>query len=133
LKTVVIRNPNTSFSPRDFLSGSNLVYRCQLDQAAVPAPATGDAAEIAKYLGAAFMRSTLGINAQLDTLPCCTESQFYQNAPQNVQAINRYAKTIHQHAADHKAYAFGYDDVCASSSFVSVQHPRKLTLTILPF
>jgi hypothetical protein len=71
-EAIVFQNPNTAFSPKDFLSGSNLVYRCQVDRVAVPAPAQGVAAELAKYLGAAFMRSTLAINAQLDTLPCCT-------------------------------------------------------------
>ena len=35
-------------------------------------------------------------------------------------SINYYAKRIDALASDNKAYAFGYDDVGRSSSFVSV-------------
>src|SRR6185436_10124673 len=97
-----------------------------------PSPLPVDAEQIARNLGAAFMRSTLGqgvINGvNLDRLPLCNEvGQYYLHEP-----INQYAAVIHKHSVLQKAYAFGYDDVCEQSSVGITKNPTKLVLTVHP-
>lgn len=129
---VIIRNPNTS-RHAGFVSGSKDVYECQLQLDVVPpSPLPVDAQQIARNLGAGFMRSTLGQGVaggvNLDRLPLCNEvGQYYVHEP-----INQYAAAIHQHSILGKAYAFGYDDVCEQSSVGITKNPTKLVLTVHP-
>jgi hypothetical protein len=131
LQPVVIRNPNTN-KRIGFISGSKDVYECQIQLDVVtPEPLSADAAQIARDLGAGFLRSTLGQgvnNINLDRLPLCEEvGQYYMHEP-----INRYAAILHKHAILQKAYAFGYDDVCEQSSVGITKNPTELVLTVHP-
>jgi hypothetical protein len=129
---VKIQNPNTNHY-EGFVSGSKDVYMCQVQLAVVPPkPLPVDAEQIARNLGAGFMRSTLGqgvVNGvNLDNLPLCNEvSQYYLCEP-----LNQYAAAIHKHSILEKAYAFGYDDVCEQSSVGITKNPTKLVLTVHP-
>ena len=129
---VMIRNPNTS-RHAGFVSGSKDVYECQLQLDVVPpSPLPVDAQQIARNLGAGFMRSTLGQGVaggvNLDMLPLCNEvGQYYMHEP-----INQYAAAIHKHSILGKAYAYGYDDVCEQSSVGITKNPTKLVLTVHP-
>jgi hypothetical protein len=109
------------------------VYECQVQLDIV---GTGqfptDATDIARDLGAGFLRSTLaqgvvaGVN--LDSLPLCDQTaQYFAHEP-----INMYAATLHTHAIGQKAYAFGYDDVCEQSSVGITKNPTELVLTVHP-
>jgi hypothetical protein len=129
---VMIQNPNAN-RREGFVSGSKDMYECQAQLDVVPpTPLPVDAQQIARNLGAGFMRSTLaqgvvnGVN--LDMLPLCNEvGQYYLHEP-----INQYAAIIHQHSILGKAYAFGYDDVCEQSSVGITKNPTKLVLTVHP-
>lgn len=129
---VLIQNPNTNHH-EGFVSGSKDVYMCQVQLDVVPpSPLPVDAEQIARNLGAGFMRSTLGQGVSnginLDTLPLCNEvEQYYAH-----QSINQYAAAIHKHSILGKAYAFGYDDVCEQSSVGITKNPTKLVLTVHP-
>jgi hypothetical protein len=129
---VRIQNPNTNHH-EGFVSGSKDVYMCQVQLDVVPpTPLPVDAEQIARNLGAGFMRSTLGqgvVNGvNLDRLPLCNEvGQYYQHQP-----LNQYATAIHKHSILEKAYAFGYDDVCEQSSVGITKNPTKLVLTVHP-
>lgn len=129
---VRIQNPNNNHH-EGFVSGSKDVYMCQVQLDVVPpTPLPVDAEQIARDLGAGFMRSTLGqgvINGvNLDRLPLCDEvGQYYQHPP-----LNQYATAIHKHSILEKAYAFGYDDVCEQSSVGITKNPTKLVLTVHP-
>jgi hypothetical protein len=131
-ESVKIQNPNTNHH-EGFVSGSKDVYLCQVQLDVVPPnPLPVDAEQIARNLGAGFMRSTLGqgvINGvNLDSLPLCNAvGQYYQHEP-----VNQYAAAIHKHSILGKAYAFGYDDVCEQSSVGITKNPTKLVLTVQP-
>jgi len=130
---VMIQNPNTNH--RDgFVSGSKDVYMCQvqLDVVSPNPPLPVDAEQIARDLGAGFMRSTLGqgvaSGVNLDMLPICDDvGQYYRHEP-----VNKYAAIIHEHSISGKAYAFGYDDLCEQSSVGITKNPTKLVLTVHP-
>ncbi|HEU0082004.1 MAG TPA: beta-1,3-glucanase family protein [Bradyrhizobium sp.] len=129
-KPVMIRNPNTNSRP-GFVSGSKDVYECQV-QLDIVGEASTDAIDIARDLGAGFLRSTLGqgvVNGvDLDRLPLCDQTaRYYLHDP-----INRYAAILHEHAIAQKAYAFGYDDVCEQSSVGITKNPTRLVLTVHP-
>jgi hypothetical protein len=132
LKPVMIKNPNTNSRP-GFVSGSKDVYECQIQLDVVaPEPITADAGDIARDLGAGFLRSTLGqgvvSGVNLDVLPLCDQvGQYYAHGP-----VNMYATTLHKQAILQKAYAFGYDDVCEQSSVGITKNPTKLVLTVHP-
>lgn len=88
----------------------------------VPEHANGR--RIRAYLQAAFMRSTLLVN---NDLWACDSSQFYKNPP-----INLYAKTLHDAAVGgFGAYAFGFDDACSISSYISVRSPGSIDINLL--
>jgi Beta-1,3-glucanase len=132
LAPVMIKNPNSN--RRDgFISGSKDVYECQIQLDVVgPQSLSADAGDIARDLGAGFLRSTLGqgvVNGvNLDVLPLCDQiEQYYAHEP-----INMYAATLHKHAILQKAYAFGYDDVCEQSSVGITKNPKRLVLTVHP-
>jgi len=80
---------------------------------------------IARTLCAALTRGTLGT---LDTQPSGTAADFYRNNPADV-----YAKVIHDHMVDGKAYAFAFDDVQNQESLVHDGDPRLAGITLTPF
>jgi hypothetical protein len=80
---------------------------------------------IQTILQAGFLRSTLLLTS---TIPDCTVADFYREEP-----VNHYGKIIHQFAPDGGAYAFGYDDVCARKSQITVHNPRSAAITIFEF
>jgi len=85
----------------------------------------GKAGVIQTTLQAGFLRSTMLLSS---TLPDCTVTDFYREKP-----VNQYAKTIHQFAPDGGAYAFGFDDVCARKSQITVHNPRSAEITLFEF
>ena len=83
-------------------------------------------------LGAGFLRSTLAVgvidDVDLDVLPACDlVAHFHRHEP-----IDMYAAVMHEHSIEHKAYAFGYDDVCERSSVGITKNPTQLVLTVHP-
>jgi hypothetical protein len=132
LQPVKIRQPNTN-TRAGFVSGSKDVYECQLQLDLVPLdPVSTDATDIARDLGAGFLRSTLAVGAidgvDLDVLPACDQvDHFHKHEP-----IDMYAAVMHENAIEHKAYAFGYDDLCERSSVGITKNPTELVLTIHP-
>ena len=67
-------------------------------------------------------------DVDLDMLPACDQvEQFHQHEP-----IDVYTAVMHENAIEHKAYAFGYDDVCERSSVGITKNPTELVLTIHP-
>ncbi|WP_330347217.1 glycoside hydrolase family 64 protein [Streptomyces sp. NBC_00582] len=79
---------------------------------------------ISRTLCAGFNRSTLLVNpSQPDT----TAAHFYQDA-----VTNHYARAVHAHMADGKAYAFAFDDVGQQESLVHDGSPRQAYLTLDP-
>ncbi|HTI21492.1 MAG TPA: beta-1,3-glucanase family protein, partial [Kutzneria sp.] len=63
--------------------------------------------------------------AQLPSSQQQDPSQFYQAAPGNY-----YAKFWHDHAINHLAYGFPYDDVAGQSSFISHGNPQWLEVAV---
>ena len=65
------------------------------------------------------------------TSPSCrrrsgqTRRSYYQAAP-----ANYYAKFWHDHAINHLAYGFPYDDVAGQSSFISHGNPQWLVVAV---
>ncbi|GAB7039213.1 hypothetical protein JCM9533A_30630 [Catenuloplanes niger JCM 9533] len=80
---------------------------------------------IARTLCAALNRGTLGT---IDTQPSTDPSRFYRNA-----TPNHYARIIHQHMVDGRAYAFAFDDVGAFESLVHDGDPRAASIVLTPF
>jgi hypothetical protein len=79
---------------------------------------------LARTLCAALNRSTLLDNPhQPDTSPAA----FYQDP-----VTNHYAREIHEHMADGKAYAFAFDDVGAHESLVHDGDPRHAYMVLDP-
>jgi hypothetical protein len=77
---------------------------------------------VAAKLGAAFIRTNLLANTNLDA---CNTSQFYVNDP-----IQRYAQLFHIYAVNHLAYSFPYDDTCGQSSYITIDDPTSMTITV---
>jgi Beta-1,3-glucanase len=77
---------------------------------------------VAAYLGGAYLRTVLLVNPDL---MACQVSQFYANAPANL-----YAKLWHQFSFDQKAYAYGYDDTCSQSSYIALDDPTNVSVTL---
>lgn len=78
---------------------------------------------------AAMNRSTLLTDTAIGVDPqssyCKDSSAFYQG-----KQTNFYAKYIHENTLEHLAYAFGIDDYCLQSSFVTVQNPTTFEITL---
>jgi hypothetical protein len=77
LRPVMIKNPNTN-SRVGFISGFKDVYECQIQLDVVPPkPLPADSGDIARDLGAGFLRSTLGVGVihgvDFDRLPACDQ------------------------------------------------------------
>ncbi|SDT78297.1 beta-1,3-glucanase family protein [Actinoplanes derwentensis] len=80
---------------------------------------------IARTLCAALWRTTLGT---IDTQPGGTAADFYRSGP-----ANPYAKAVHDHMIDGKAYAFAFDDVQNQESLVHDGDPRAAGITLTAF
>ncbi len=63
--------------------------------------------------------------AQLPESQWSTPSLYYQGAP-----ANYYARFWHDHAINHLAYGFPYDDYAGQSSFVSHDNPQWLEVAV---
>ncbi|MEV0406182.1 beta-1,3-glucanase family protein [Actinoallomurus sp. NPDC050550] len=63
--------------------------------------------------------------AQLPQSQWSDPSQYYKAAP-----ANYYAKFWHDHAIDHLAYGFPYDDYAGQSSFISHGDPQYLLVAV---
>jgi len=63
--------------------------------------------------------------AQLPSSQQQDPTQFYKAAP-----ANYYAKFWHDHAINHLAYGFPYDDVAGQSSFISHGNPQWLEVAV---
>jgi len=63
--------------------------------------------------------------AQLPETQWSTPSLYYQGAP-----ANYYARFWHDHAINHLAYGFPYDDYAGQSSFVSHDNPQWLEVAV---
>ena len=68
------------------------------------------------------MRTNLLVNTNLDA---CQPAQFYVNNP-----IQRYAQFFHQFGIYGLAYSFGSDDTCEQSSYITVQTPTAVSISI---
>jgi hypothetical protein len=77
---------------------------------------------VAAKLGGALVRTVLVANPNLDA---CMPNQFYLNAP-----VTKYAQLFHQFGIGNLAYAFGYDDTCDQSSFITVDNPTAVNIAI---
>jgi hypothetical protein len=77
---------------------------------------------VAAKLGGAFVRTTLLANTDLDA---CKTDQFYVTDP-----IQKYAKFFHDFGINRKAYSYGYDDTCDQSSYINVDDPTAMTITL---
>lgn len=80
------------------------------------------AAGVAAKLGGALVRTAVLANPNLDD---CMVNQFYLNAP-----VQKYAQFFHQLGINNLAYAYGYDDTCDQSSFVTVDDPTAVDVWI---
>jgi hypothetical protein len=77
---------------------------------------------ITPKLGGAFVRTNLLVNSNLDA---CQTSQFYVNSP-----IQYFARIFHIYGYNGLAYSFGYDDSCSQSSYITVDDPGSMTITV---
>ncbi|MBT3165208.1 sugar hydrolase [Streptomyces sp. Vc74B-19] len=80
---------------------------------------------ISRTLCAGFNRTTLLANSHQ---PDPSAAGFYQEP-----VTNHYARIIHTHMADGKAYGFAFDDVGHHESLVHDGNPRQASLTLDPF
>ena len=88
-----------------------------------PAGPTGDDGRaIGSLLGGALVRTVLLTQPNLNA---CKVSSFYTNAP-----VNGYAKLFHKYGIRHLAYSFGYDDTCNQSSYIQINNPTGMTMTL---
>jgi hypothetical protein len=83
------------------------------------------AAALGTFLQAGLMRTT--IKAKGNISACPGAKAYYKNKP-----VNGYSKIIHQYALKHKAYGFGYDDMCGQASDMQVFNPTSVSVTLLP-
>jgi hypothetical protein len=77
---------------------------------------------VAAKLGAAFIRTNLLLNTNLDA---CNTGQFYVGSP-----IQQYAQIFHTYGVNRLAYSFGYDDTCNQSSYINIDDPAGLSITV---
>lgn len=86
-----------------------------------------EGAELARYLQAGLMRTTILKNGNISACPKNPNKVYYKNAP-----VNQYSKRMHRVAHDHKAYGFGWDDVCDQASDFTVFDPNFIKVKLLP-
>ncbi|GAB3279736.1 glycoside hydrolase family 64 protein [Parasphingorhabdus pacifica] len=92
---------------------------------ALAAPNDGVTGPVAAILGAAFNRSTLLSHTDQ---PTTEPAGFYQH-----QITNHYAKVMHEHTEDGKAYGFAFDDVAGFASYVQDHSPAEFAVTLTPW
>ena len=92
---------------------------------ALAAPNDGITGPVAAALGAAFNRATLCDGA---IQPTVDATAFYRHP-----VANHYARVMHEHTVDAKAYGFAFDDVADFASFIHDPAPARLTVTLTPF
>jgi uncharacterized protein YndB with AHSA1/START domain len=98
-------------------------YASSVGVSAATSDITGCAASLANDPG---MCSALNRHvAQLPQAQWSTPSLYYQAAP-----ANYYAKFWHDHAINHLAYGFPYDDYAGQSSFISHGNPQYLLVAV---
>lgn len=85
-------------------------------------PSGDDGRAIGSLLGGALVRTTLLERANLNA---CKVDEFYKKTP-----VNKYGKIFHKHAIRHLAYSFGYDDTCEQSSYIQINDPASMTMTL---
>jgi hypothetical protein len=88
----------------------------------IPGLAPCLAGVVAAKLGGALVRTVVLANPDLDA---CMVNQFYLNAP-----VQQYAQLFHQFGVGNLAYPFGYDDTCNQSSYITVDNPTAVDITI---
>ncbi|OHV33937.1 MULTISPECIES: beta-1,3-glucanase family protein [Pseudofrankia] len=92
---------------------------------ALAAPNDGVTGPVAAVLAAGFNRSTLLTGAEQ---PTGDPGAYYQDA-----VTNHYARVLHEHTDNHRAYGFAFDDVAGQASYVEDHAPSQLTLVLTPF
>lgn len=83
--------------------------------------------ELARYLQAAFLRSVIMNNANISHCTSNPAGVYYKTQP-----IDYYSRNVHAVATDHKAYGFGWDDVCDQASDYTVFDPKFVQVKLLP-
>ena len=92
---------------------------------ALAAPNDGVTGPVAAVLGAGFNRSTLLTQwAQ----PATDPASFYRDP-----TTNHYARVLHEHTEDGRAYGFAFDDVAGFASYIQDAAPTSATLWLTPF
>jgi len=92
---------------------------------ALSAPNDGVTGPVAAILGAGFNRSTLLSSTEQ---PTSDPGGFY-----GTDVTNHYARILHAHTEDGKAYGFPFDDVGGFASYIQDNAPSALQLTLTAF
>ncbi|WP_248827668.1 glycoside hydrolase family 64 protein [Frankia sp. Mgl5] len=92
---------------------------------ALAAPNDGVTGPVAAVLGAGFNRSTL---LTQPAQPATDPAGFYRDP-----TTNHYARVLHEHSADGRAYGFAFDDVAGFASYIQDTAPTSATLWLTPF
>ncbi|MBL7498089.1 glycosyl hydrolase [Frankia sp. CNm7] len=92
---------------------------------ALGAPNDGVTGPVAAVLGAGFNRSTLLADA---AQPTADPAVFYRDT-----VTNHYARVLHAHTDNGRAYGFAFDDVGGQASYVEDRAPSQLTFVLTPF
>ena len=92
---------------------------------ALAAPNDGVTGPVAAVLGAGFNRSVLRDHPDQ---PTTDRSSYYQGP-----ITNWYAKAMHDHSVDGRAYGFAFDDVADQASYIQDHAPSSVTLRLTAF
>nr|WP_230205171.1 beta-1,3-glucanase family protein [Parafrankia elaeagni] len=92
---------------------------------ALAAPNDGVTGPVAAVLGAGFNRSTLLTQA---VQPATDPAGFYRDP-----TTNHYARALHEHTEDGRAYGFAFDDVAGFASYIQDTAPTSAALWLTPF
>lgn len=92
---------------------------------ALAAPNDGLSGPVAAIVAAGLNRSVLlGHPDQPVTDPAA-----YYSTP----LTNHYARVLHEHTVDGRAYGFAFDDVCEHASYIQDTAPTSFTVELTPF
>ncbi|WP_244251855.1 beta-1,3-glucanase family protein [Micromonospora antibiotica] len=97
------------------------VFHCD---GALAAPNDGHYGPVAAIIGAGLNRSVLDQPDQ----PTTNRDAYYQHP-----VTNHYARVLHRHSADGRAYGFPFDDVADDASYIQDTAPHEVTVTLTPF
>jgi hypothetical protein len=92
---------------------------------ALAAPNTPVGGPIAARVGAALNRSTLRDH---DKEPVTDAGLYYRTG-----VSNHYARILHEHMVDGRAYGFPFDDVAEKASYIEDPAPRQIWIRLTPF